>query len=754
MSIKSKLSLFISGIVLIILALNTMLNYYSSRDALMTQAQSQMNMVAKEIGIAVEHAEYASQYVEDQMGNSLRLAAIAALHELPPDIANVSNDELVSLSRKLGVSHISLFQQVDGDIKALKSSDPKEINLSTKNWGFWYQAFQQLFEDQRVTILEGQALANYWSGPYALSVSNAPHIGKWGYYYDGTTNYIINPYMLDTQIKGFEQIVGADDVLDKTMKEHKDLLEITGFNPLALTRTMEAQQSIVKERNDQSKRTILFGSYIYQDEANDLNWIKQAYQTGQTVAIKERINNKHIIKSYIPVLSNNQKPYVISVAIDYAVIQNLLNKQLFNQIIISLILLIGMITFSYNIASYCIRPLTLILKKVNEISEGHFHHEHPFQGNNEWGILSQSIYKMSLNLYANTEQLRQTNEKLRNTKQYMESFANHTSDAFVVVDLQGLVQQANNAYIVLYGWSMDETVGFPEHTITESYQAVIKGVMLKVKNGIPVSAFENVCQTKDGRLIDVSTTISGIHDEKDELVAYASISRDITERRNTDELLRRSEKLSIVGQLAAGVAHEIRNPLTTLRGFVQLQRGKGNQQHLDIMLSELDRINFIVSEFLILAKPQAINFQKRDLVYILQDIISLLASQANLNNIQFLFDFAPHIPLINCEENQLKQVFINIIKNGMESMPNGGEIRIQIGNLVTDDVMVRIVDQGCGISEEQLARLGEPFYTNKETGTGLGLMVSQQIIANHKGSMHFESELKKGTTVEIILPMS
>jgi signal transduction histidine kinase len=171
------------------------------------------------------------------------------------------------------------------------------------------------------------------------------------------------------------------------------------------------------------------------------------------------------------------------------------------------------------------------------------------------------------------------------------------------------------------------------------------------------------------------------------------------------------------------------------------------------MLSELDRINFIVSEFLILAKPQAINFQKRDLVYILQDIMSLLASQANLNNIQFHFDSAPHIPLINCEENQLKQVFINIIKNGMESMPDGGEITIQIGNLGSDDVMVRVVDQGCGISEDQLARLGEPFYTNKETGTGLGLMVSQQIIANHKGSMHFDSEIDKGTTVEIILPM-
>ncbi|MEX2461014.1 MAG: ATP-binding protein [Paenibacillaceae bacterium] len=754
MSIKAKLSLFISGIGMIILILNAILSYYLSQDALMTQAQNQLNIVAKEFGIAVEHAQYTSQYIEEQMASSLRLAAIAAEHELPPNIDDVSNEQLVALSQKLGVSHISLYKQVDGDIKALKSSDPKGINLNTKSWSFWYEALQQLFNDQRVTLSEGQALANFWSAPYDVSIPNPPHIGKWGFYYDGTTNYIIDPYMLDTQIKGFEQIVGANFVLDKTLKEHKELLEITGFDPQASAIIQEVKRTLVNERTSQSEHSILFGSYTYQDPANDLKLIKQAYRTHQTVSVEDTINNKHVIKNFIPVIS--QKPYVICVVIDYTVIQQMLNTQLLHQIIISLILLMGMVVFSYYIASYYIRPLDRILKKVNEISEGRFEDELPIYENNEWGVLSETIRKMSLNLDANTKQLQQTNEMLRSTKQNMESFVNHTSDAFVVVGLDGIVQQANKAYIGLYGWSMEETIGFPLHSVTESYQVEADDVMLKVKKGIPVSAFENVCQTKDGRLIDVSTTISGIRNEKDKLVAYASISRDITERRNTDELFRRSEKLSIVGQLAAGVAHEIRNPLTTLRGFVQLLHAKanGNQQHLDIMLSELDRINFIVSEFLILAKPQAINFQKRDLVFILQDIISLLASQANLNNIQFHFDFAPHIPLINCEENQLKQVFINIIKNGMESMPDGGEITIQIGNLATDDVMVRIVDQGCGISEDQLARLGEPFYTNKEAGTGLGLMVSQQIIANHKGSMHFESEIGKGTTVEIILPMS
>jgi two-component system, sporulation sensor kinase E len=751
LSIKAKISLLISAIVMIILTLNMTLNYYSSRDALLTQAKGEMTMVAREIGIAVEHAQYASTYIENEIGNSLRIAAIAAQHELPADIDLVTNEQLFALSAKLGISHLTLYKEEMNDIISLKSSDAKQINLSAKQRGYWYEALKQLFLNNSVTLSEGQTLKNYWSGPYEHSALNQEHRGKWGYYYDGSTNYIIEASLEGTLIKEFDQIVGARAVLDKTMYQNKELLEITGFNPDSMGNTIESDLNIQKILP--SERMVLFGNYAYQDQANDLNTIKKTLETGQIMTTEGNINRKHIIKSFIPVYSN--EPYVIGMVMDYEIIQQVLSKQLFNQILISLILVIGVVIICYYIASFCIRPLDRILRKVNEISEGHFDNEPPIHGKDEWGVLSESIYNMSSKLQAKTVQLRSTNEELRSTKQYLVSFVNQTSVAFVVVDLQGIVQQANKAYIELYGWSMEETIGFPQRTVTESFENEANEVKQKVKAGISVSAFENVCQTKAGRIIDVSTTISGIHNEKDELVAYASISHDITERRNTDELLRRSEKLSIVGQLAAGVAHEIRNPLTTLRGFVQLQhaKAKGNQQHLDIMLSELDRINFIVSEFLILAKPQAINFQRRDLVFILQDIISLLASQANLNNIQFHFDCAPHIPLINCEENQLKQVFINIIKNGMEAMPEGGEITIQVGNLASDDVMVRVVDQGFGIPEDQLARLGEPFYTNKETGTGLGLMVSQQIIANHKGSMQFYSELNKGTTVEIILPL-
>lgn len=165
--------------------------------------------------------------------------------------------------------------------------------------------------------------------------------------------------------------------------------------------------------------------------------------------------------------------------------------------------------------------------------------------------------------------------------------------------------------------------------------------------------------------------------------------------------------------------------------------------HIDLMLSELDRINMIVSEFLILAKPQAVHFQQRDLRHIVGDVISLLDSQAHLFGIEFTTHFSGVPAMVHCEENQLKQVFINVIKNAIEAMPDGGTITVEQQEQ-DDSVVVVITDEGGGVPEDMLPKLGEPFFTNKESGTGLGLMVSQRIIQAHKGSLEIRSEYGRG----------
>ncbi|MED1917579.1 ATP-binding protein, partial [Bacillus thuringiensis] len=174
----------------------------------------------------------------------------------------------------------------------------------------------------------------------------------------------------------------------------------------------------------------------------------------------------------------------------------------------------------------------------------------------------------------------------------------------------------------------------------------------------------------------------------------------------------------------------------------------------DIMLSELDRINFIVSELLVLAKPQTLNVKRILLDPLIESVVKFLESEANLNNISINTIFS-HIPIaIKGEENQVKQVFINILKNSLDAITANGEISIETTCLHNNQVLIRFTDNGCGISQELLPRLGEPFYTTKEKGTGLGLLISNKIIKDHQGTITISSEVNKGTIVEIMLPIS
>lgn len=234
------------------------------------------------------------------------------------------------------------------------------------------------------------------------------------------------------------------------------------------------------------------------------------------------------------------------------------------------------------------------------------------------------------------------------------------------------------------------------------------------------------------------------------------VGREITERTKTEELLRKSEKLSALGQLAAGVAHEIRNPMTALRGFIQLLREKTNSHddYFNIMLSELNRVEQIVSEFLMLSKNRVARVANYPLSSILNHVLSLLEAEAILRNVQLTFDCVGDMPVVACDEGQLKQVFVNVIKNGMEAMPNGGILEVNCLLTTPNHVAIRFQDYGVGIPEEQMHRLGEPFFTTKAEGTGLGLMVSHKIIEEHGGNMNISSEVGKGTVVEVLLPMS
>lgn len=266
---------------------------------------------------------------------------------------------------------------------------------------------------------------------------------------------------------------------------------------------------------------------------------------------------------------------------------------------------------------------------------------------------------------------------------------------------------------------------------------------------------DDVFWRKDGRSYPVEYTVQPMF-ENGTHVGSVITFRDMTEKFKTDEIIRQWEKTSLVGQMAAGIAHEIRNPITTLKGFLKLMHMSGtwNASYFDIMDSEFNRIETIVQELLTFSKPQSSQYRLQDIRELVSQVALLMEPQALFRNIGIILE-AEAVPMpVNCIEDQIKQVFINLIKNAIEAMDNSGKIRVRV-NKRDDFAVIRVQDEGAGISEENLHKLGQPFYSTKEKGTGLGLMVTGNIIRNnHQGFMDIESKLNVGTTFTIRLPLA
>jgi signal transduction histidine kinase len=220
--------------------------------------------------------------------------------------------------------------------------------------------------------------------------------------------------------------------------------------------------------------------------------------------------------------------------------------------------------------------------------------------------------------------------------------------------------------------------------------------------------------------------------------------------------LRQKEKLAVIGQMAAAIGHEIRNPLSSLKGFTQLQQERypNTNDFYPIMIQEIDRINYIVNDLMTLGKPKALQFSKASIEEIIAYTLSITQQMSERQGVSIETTMAGPLPPIDSDGKQLKQVFINLIKNAIESMHDGGKIEIKVKVVADNKMEISIQDEGYGIEDQNIINLGEPFYTTKKDGTGLGLMVTNQIIGDHKGDFTIESSLGKGTKVVVTLPIS
>ena len=216
-----------------------------------------------------------------------------------------------------------------------------------------------------------------------------------------------------------------------------------------------------------------------------------------------------------------------------------------------------------------------------------------------------------------------------------------------------------------------------------------------------------------------------------------------------------TEKTNIVSQLAASVAHEIRNPMTTVRGFLQLL---SNSDHLtekdksfvQLSIGELDRAQNIINEFLALSKPQKRTFSTIDLTKVIQDAVNIISSYATLKNIEIVSVIEPSLTMMG-DKYELQQALLNIMKNGIEAMEGKNTLEIYAFNK-NQHIQIVVKDHGCGMPPERIKQLGTPYYSTKEKGTGLGLTVSFEIIRKMHGKVDIKSRVNHGTTFTLTFP--
>ena len=344
-------------------------------------------------------------------------------------------------------------------------------------------------------------------------------------------------------------------------------------------------------------------------------------------------------------------------------------------------------------------------------------------------------------------------------QQANQAIVESVSDAMILANQSMKIIAWNKGAEALFGYTEQEAIGqdmeiiVPEH-LKETHRRSVERLRATGQSMVIGRMVELSGLRKDGTEFPSEISLNCWQTNGE--YYWSAIIRDITERKKTQELLLNSEKLSLAGQLAASIAHEIRNPLTAIKGFHQLLKSESNGKpyYFEILTDEMNRIELIVNELLLLAKPQAMQLKQVDFRALLEQVCTLMDSQMHLHNVEVEVKYDQNVPtFIPCDENQIKQICINFLKNAIEAMPTGGQIMITVNHHKEDSILLRIIDQGEGIPEDKLKRIGEPFYTTKEKGTGLGLMVCRKIIEDHQGTLNISSRLNEGTTVEVILPV-
>ncbi len=334
----------------------------------------------------------------------------------------------------------------------------------------------------------------------------------------------------------------------------------------------------------------------------------------------------------------------------------------------------------------------------------------------------------------------------------LERFLRLSIDGLCTLDTNVRLLKVNDAFCGMVGYSRDELLGKSVMEIIhpEDYDRTLEAIQTHLNEGQPVMQHESRCRCKDGshRWLQWSSVY-----DPERGRAYV-VARDVTGKKELEWEMLRLDRMNLLAEMAAAIGHEVRNPMQTVRGFLQLLRGKEDRTHYveyyDLMIAELDRANAILTEYLSLGRNRMTSAEVQSLNRIIETLVPLLQADA-ISESKVVVCELGEIPDLSLNDKEMRQLILNLVRNGLEAMPSAGQVTIRT-YADGDRVILSVQDQGPGIPDDVLKNLGRPFYTTKKRGTGLGLATCYSIANRHQATITVDTS-PEGTTLCVRFPV-
>lgn len=344
---------------------------------------------------------------------------------------------------------------------------------------------------------------------------------------------------------------------------------------------------------------------------------------------------------------------------------------------------------------------------------------------------------------------------LSNAQTLNENIMHSIADGVITVDIEGKITSVNKSAETLTGFTCSEILGSPYKEIFcdgHNFYNLLLDTLLAGTNYIGIEIDYPV----KNKSIYISISTSRLKDSTDNIIGAVVVFKDLTEQHRLKSQIRRSERLASLGELMAGIAHEIRNPLTAVKGFVQYLKEvddeKERKEYMPLIIKEVDRVNRVIETLLYFARPCKTNYTLVDINNLLEETLVLVKNMGAEQQLELMLDLDKTIPQVEGDAEQLKQVLLNLLINAVQATPGSGKISVNTWHEDSCFVYLSVTDTGSGINQADLNKIFDPFFTTKVAGTGLGLAIAQRIINAHYGRIDIQSELGRGTKVTLQIP--